>query len=177
MGQRLYPKNRHAPVARHPRAHILLSLLRPPQIRHACRKCTDIIQILKDHLLQSTQSCESLVFFRKMMGDFYRYLAEFSTEVERRSHIEQALEAYTVASHLASHDPEIPPTHPTRLGLAINFSIFYHDILENLDEGWEHAHQAFNDGIKHLDLLTEETYRESIFLLQLLKENVMLWSF
>ncbi|KAJ7919983.1 14-3-3 domain-containing protein [Mycena leptocephala] len=139
-------------------------------------KCKDILQILEDHLIPSAQSNESLVFYRKMMGDFYRYLAEFSIEFERRNHIEQSLAAYTVASHLATHDPEMPPTHPTRLGLAINFSILYHDILENPDEALEHANQAFSDGIRHFDLLTEETYKESILLLQLLKDNSTLWS-
>ncbi|KAJ7714707.1 14-3-3 domain-containing protein [Mycena olivaceomarginata] len=138
--------------------------------------CTDVIQILQDHLMKSTQSGESLVFFRKMIGDFYRYLAEFSIEVERRDYTEQAFESYMMASHLAANHPEMPPTHPTRLALAINFSVFYHDILQNHDAALQHSCQAFNDGVKHLDWLTEETCTESILLLHILKDNSTIWS-
>ncbi|KAJ7913065.1 14-3-3 domain-containing protein [Mycena leptocephala] len=138
--------------------------------------CTDVIQILQDHLMKSTQSRESLVFFRKMIGDFYRYLAEFSIEVERRDYTDQALESYMMASHLAANHPEMPLTHPTRLVLVISFSVFYHDILQNHDAALEHSCQAFNDGVKHLDWLTEETCTESILLLQILKDNSTIWS-
>ncbi|KAJ7820642.1 14-3-3 domain-containing protein, partial [Mycena olivaceomarginata] len=81
-----------------------------------------------------------------------------------------------MASHLAANHPEMPPTHPTRLALAINFSVFYHDILQNHDAALEHSCQAFNDGVKHLDWLTEETCTESILLLQILKDNSTIWS-
>ncbi|KAJ7936301.1 14-3-3 domain-containing protein [Mycena leptocephala] len=133
-------------------------------------------RILQDHLMKSTQSRESLVFFRKMIGDFYRYLAEFSIEVERKDYTDQALESYMMASHLAANHPEMPLTHPTRLALVINFSVFYHDILQNHDAALEHSCQAFNDGVKHLDWLTEETCTESILLLQILKDNSTIWS-
>ncbi|KAJ7744711.1 hypothetical protein B0H14DRAFT_2406825, partial [Mycena olivaceomarginata] len=53
---------------------------------------------------------------------------------------------------------------------------YYSDFLENHEQALEHAQQAFNDGIEHLYLLTEETYQESVFLLQLLKENSTFWS-
>ncbi|KAJ7851930.1 14-3-3 domain-containing protein, partial [Mycena olivaceomarginata] len=100
----------------------------------------------------------------------------FPSRVERRDYTEQAFESYMMASHLAANHPEMPPTHPTRLALAINFSVFYHDILQNHDAALEHSCQAFNDGVKHLDWLTEETCTESILLLQILKDNSTIWS-
>ncbi|KAJ7491539.1 14-3-3 protein, partial [Mycena galericulata] len=138
-------------------------------------KCKDVLHLLEDHLIPSARSNESLVFYEKMIGDFYRYLAEFSTDSERRGHIEQALSAYKATYHLSFRDFEMPPTHPTRLGLAINFSIFYHDILDNPNEAFEYTNRAFNDALNHFDLLTEETYRESMLLLQLLNDNRTLW--
>jgi hypothetical protein len=57
-------------------------------------------------------------------GDYHRYLAEFATGAERKSAAENSLIAYKSASDVAV--TELPPTHPIRLGLALNFSVFYY---------------------------------------------------
>merc|ERR1719240_2530224 len=91
--------------------------------------CEDILSVLNDHLLEAAKSGESKVFYFKMKGDYYRYLAEFKTQQERNESAEQALEAYKRASVVAQ--TELPPTHPIRLGLALNFSVFYYEILNS----------------------------------------------
>lgn len=64
-----------------------------------------------------------MLVYRK--GDYYRYLAEFAGQKEARNkYAEESLTAYKLAyMHALS---VLEPTHPTRLGLALNFSVFYH---------------------------------------------------
>lgn len=58
-----------------------------------------------------------------------RYLAEFQSAEDRKTSASHALDAYKSASDLANQD--LPPTHPIRLGLALNFSVFYYEILNS----------------------------------------------
>ncbi|XP_026745174.1 14-3-3 protein epsilon-like [Trichoplusia ni] len=83
--------------------------------------CSDILGVLDKHLIPSSQTGESKVFYYKMKGDYHRYLAEFATGNDRKEAAENSLVAYKAASDIAM--TELPPTHPIRLGLALNFSV------------------------------------------------------
>merc|ERR1712084_107829 len=85
-----------------------------------------------------------------------------------------ALDAYQAASAVASSD--LPPTHPIRLGLALNFSVFYYEILNSPDRACHLAKQAFDDAIAELDTLSEESYKDSTLIMQLLRDNLTLWT-
>lgn len=136
--------------------------------------CTDVLNILKDHLLPTAGSGESRVFYHKMMGDYFRYLAEFATGGERKTSAESALVAYKSASETALS--ELPSTHPIRLGLALNFSVFYYEILNSPDRACRLAKAAFDDAIAELDNLSEESYKDSTLIMQLLRDNLTLWT-
>ena len=71
---------------------------------------------------------------------------------------------------------ELTPTHPIRLGLAFNFSVFYYEILNSPDRACHLAKQAFDDAIAELDSLSEESYRDSTLIMQLLRDNLTLWT-
>lgn len=71
---------------------------------------------------------------------------------------------------------ELPPTHPIRLGLALNFSVFYYEITGSPDKACRLAKQAFDDAIAELDSLSEESYKDSTLIMQLLRDNLTLWT-
>ncbi|ODV89467.1 hypothetical protein CANCADRAFT_139812 [Tortispora caseinolytica NRRL Y-17796] len=136
--------------------------------------CKDILALLKDVLIPGAESGESKVFYWKMKGDYYRYLAEFSSGDKRKEAADSSLEAYKAANEVAQ--TELSPTHPIRLGLALNFSVFYYEILNSPDRACHLAKQAFDDAIAELDSLSEESYRDSTLIMQLLRDNLTLWT-
>mmetsp|Transcript_30356 Transcript_30356/g.49052 ORF Transcript_30356/g.49052 Transcript_30356/m.49052 type:complete len:258 (+) Transcript_30356:123-896(+) len=136
--------------------------------------CRDIIQILVEHLIPHSTTGESKVFYYKMKGDYHRYLAEFAQGQERQGAADDSLAAYKAASDVAA--TELPPTHPIRLGLALNFSVFYYEILNFPDRACALAKQAFDDAIAELDTLSDDSYKDSTLIMQLLRDNLTLWT-
>jgi 14-3-3 protein epsilon len=136
--------------------------------------CGDILQVLEKELIPNTTTEEGKVFYYKMKGDYHRYLAEFQIGDTRKASAASALDAYTTASSIANQD--LPPTHPIRLGLALNFSVFYYEILSSPDRACHLAKQAFDDAIAELDTLSEESYKDSTLIMQLLRDNLTLWT-
>ena len=139
------------------------------------RHCQDVIDILTKRLIPSgSQSGESKVFYYKMKGDYIRYLCEIcSHSLERKEKANESLMAYKTACDRAMI--ELPPTHPVRLGLMLNFSVFYYDIMKSPERSCRLAKQAFDDAIAELDTLSEESYRDSTIIMQLLRDNLNLW--
>jgi hypothetical protein len=115
-----------------------------------------------------------LILYLFRMGDYHRYLAEFATGDKRKDSADKSLEAYKAASDVAV--TELPPTHPIRLGLALNFSVFYYEILNSPDRACHLAKAAFDDAIAELDTLSEESYKDSTLIMQLLRDNLTLWT-
>ncbi|KFY85059.1 hypothetical protein V500_08744 [Pseudogymnoascus sp. VKM F-4518 (FW-2643)] len=136
--------------------------------------CQDVLDVLDESLIPKAESGESKVFYHKMKGDYHRYLAEFASGEKRKGAATAAHEAYKNATDVAQ--TELTPTHPIRLGLALNFSVFYYEILNSPDRACHLAKQAFDDAIAELDSLSEESYRDSTLIMQLLRDNLTLWT-
>jgi len=136
--------------------------------------CNDILRVLDEHLIPTATTGESKVFYYKMKGDYHRYLAEFAGGNGRKEAAENSLIAYKSASDIAV--TELQPTHPIRLGLALNFSVFYYEILNSPDRACQLAKQAFDDAIAELDTLSEDSYKDSTLIMQLLRDNLTLWT-
>eukprot|EP00742_Colponemidia_sp_Colp-10_P000185 GILJ01000208.1.p1 GENE.GILJ01000208.1~~GILJ01000208.1.p1 ORF type:complete len:275 (+),score=51.05 GILJ01000208.1:75-827(+) len=136
--------------------------------------CQDVLNILDKTLVPLASTSESKVFYLKMKGDYHRYLAEFATGEAHAAASENALQAYKAASDTALTD--LPPTHPIRLGLALNFSVFYYEVLNSPERACHLAKQAFDDAIAELDNLDEEQYKDSTTIMQLLRDNLTLWT-
>ena len=174
-----------------------------------------------------------------------RYLAEFQEDDERKASSQDAQKAYQTANERATEF--LPPTHPIRLGLALNYrsvqsyqrwccstcvcrmcrrptltaltdllpcvtppfpqprSVFYYEIMASPAKACHLAkqvrtrpqnpsspnaqrprltpnvpnattHQAFDDAIAELDTLSEDSYKDSTLIMQLLRDNLTLWT-
>lgn len=135
--------------------------------------CKQVLSLLNDRLLAVTKDNkdESEVFYLKMAADYYRYLAEFKPSEEN---LENARANYQRALDIASSSLE--STHPIRLGLALNFSVCYYEILKKPAEACNLAKTAFDEAIKDLDSLDEASYKDSTLIMQLLRDNLTLWT-
>jgi 14-3-3 protein epsilon len=71
--------------------------------------------------------------------------------------------------------PEFTATHWLRLSLALNVSVFYYEILNLHDDARHLAKCAFDAAIAELDALAKEPNNESITLIHLLRDNLVLW--
>uniref|UniRef100_A0A4W5QUD6 14-3-3 protein theta n=1 Tax=Hucho hucho TaxID=62062 RepID=A0A4W5QUD6_9TELE len=136
--------------------------------------CNDVLELLNKYLIENSTNAESKVFYLKMKGDYYRYLAEVASGDDKTATIESSQEAYQQAFDISKK--EMDPTHPIRLGLALNFSVFFYEILNSPEKACSLAKQAFDDAIAELDKLNEESYKDSTLIMQLLRDNLTLWT-
>jgi len=137
-------------------------------------KCTEILNTLGGELIPKASNPEVQVFYLKMKGDYHRYLAEFA---ERESAVygkaaQDAAESYEMAMQSAQ---ALPPTHAIRLGLALNFSVFYYEVFGKPEKAIELARSSFEAAHGDLSNVDQDTYKEAEQIMQLLRDNLQLW--
>ncbi len=150
--------------------------------------CLDVLNLLEDTLVKTnTKENEARVFYLKMTGgwkqahrrccaavsssddlltfsfsfprslsDYYRYLAEFVTD---KAYEQKAADYYKQAQEISTKVLE--PTHPIRLGLALNYSVCFYEILKDKKAACELAKSAFDQAISGLDKLPEVRLRNA----------------
>jgi len=134
--------------------------------------CKDVLDLLINILVKNnTDENESRVFYLKMTGDYYRYLAEFITD---QQYDQKAADMYSKALQIANK--KLAPTHPIRLGLALNYSVCFYEILKDKQKACDLAKTAFDQAISKLDKLDEASYKDSTLIMQLLRDNLTLWT-
>jgi hypothetical protein len=137
--------------------------------------CKGVLVLLEEKLIPNGEKCgasdEALVFYLKMAGDYYRYRAEpgINNDYDIKS-AEFYKQAYDKAS------ATLEPTHPIRLGLALNYSVCFYEILKDKKKACELAKNAFDAAIAKLDKLPELSYKDSTLIMQLLRDNLTLWT-
>merc|ERR1712007_194967 len=136
--------------------------------------CDTILGLLDQNLISKASTGESKVFYQKMKADYYRYIAEFTSADAKAKAADNARKAYEEAQAVAEKDLAV--THPIRLGLALNFSVFQYEVLQNQDEACKMARTAFEDAIAELDNVQEDSYKDSTLIMQLLRDNLTLWT-
>ena len=136
--------------------------------------CDQIQQIIDKHLLPNAKDSEMKVFLLKLKGDYYRYKAEFDPDKEFEDTCSKAEKVYKEAYEIANKD--MPITSSIRLGLALNYSVFYYEIRGLKEEACNIAKTAFDESMKVLDDLEKSKAKETLLIIQLLKENLILWN-
>jgi len=136
--------------------------------------CKTILDLLDQKLIEKAGNGECKVFYQKMKADYYRYIAEFSDGDKKKNAAESARLAYEEAQKVAEKDLAV--THPIRLGLALNYSVFQYEVLSQPEEACKMARTAFEDAIAELDNVAEDSYKDSTLIMQLLRDNLTLWT-
>ncbi|NP_001117941.1 14-3-3 protein beta/alpha-2 [Oncorhynchus mykiss] len=136
--------------------------------------CNDVLGLLDKYLIANATAAESKVFYLKMKGDYYRYLSEVAAGDAKKTTVDNSQQAYQDAFDISKK--EMQPTHPIRLGLALNFSVFFYEILNNPEKACTLAKTAFDEAIAELDTLNEDSYKDSTLIMQLLKGHLTLWT-
>lgn len=142
--------------------------------------CDEILQLLDVTLITSSLDTESLVFYHKMAGDYYRYLAEFQTDDALAASKEAAGREYTKALGFAENgnppSPALHPTNPIRLGLALNCSVFFFEIMNEPEKACKLAREAFDAAVSELEGVEDNVYKDATLIMQLLRDNLTLWT-
>jgi len=135
--------------------------------------CDEILDLIDQFLLPAVQGNQAKVFWNKMKGDYYRYVAEFEKEEKRTQAQSKAFDSYQLA---LNEGKDLQPTDPILLGLALNFSVFYYEIMNDKDKACEMAKKYFDAAIPLIDKLPSEEYKDTTLILQLLRDNLSLWT-
>lgn len=159
--------------------------------------CNEVLELLQKYLIPGATAeaskadtdadlaeklVESKVFYLKMKGDYHRYLAEVKDTASDSSQSsnddsEKAYqEAFDTSVKGIAEKGALKPTHPIRLGLALNFSVYYYEIRNDHKKACKMAKEAFDLAIAELDTLNEDSYKDSTLIMQLLRDNLTLWS-
>merc|ERR1719409_1967020 len=129
-----------------------------------------IIQMIEKKVTQKSCEGEAKAFFVKMIGDYYRYIAENAKGSLMEEVKQQALKSYNDANQIT-----LPPCNPIKLGLALNFSVFHYEVMKNHKAACDFADNALQEALDKIDELEEDDFRDAKSIIELLKENLTLW--
>lgn len=137
--------------------------------------CSSVLDLILKTLIPNCgePDGEALVFYHKLAADYFRYESEFLSGDSRQESASKAYDHYMEASNIASE--WFGATDPLRLGLALNFSVFYYEVLNSPKRACVLAQKAFDEAAPDLDTLDNETYHESKLILRLLRDNLGYW--
>lgn len=136
------------------------------------KDCQNIINMIKNDAMKSLSDAEGKAFFLKMVGDYYRYMAESAQNELLAQARDGALEHYKQADAAGK---ELPACNPIKLGLALNFSVFYYEVMQDNKQACALAETALQEAMNKIDDVDEETFRDAKSIIELLKENLTLW--
>ena len=137
--------------------------------------CIDVQEVLERHVIPNADDPEERIFFSKMLGDYYRYRAEFAESSERDEAADNSERAYEEAMKVKGSKL----SDPTRLGLILNYSVFLFEIKNNTEKACELARTGFDEVSKYVSDSQSETdseYKDSALIMQLLQDNLTLWT-
>jgi 14-3-3 protein epsilon len=136
------------------------------------KDCQNIIDMIKNDAMKALNESEGKAFFLKMVGDYYRYMAE-SAQTDKLAHARDgALQHYKEADTAGK---DLPACNPIKLGLALNFSVFYYEVMQDSKQACQLAETALQEAMAKIDDVDEETFRDAKSIIELLKENLTLW--
>ena len=134
----------------------------------------EIHTMLDKYLIPNSQDSETKVLYMKIKADYYRYHCEFAEGDEFEEAKNNALKIYKESYDMAVKDINI--YNSIRLGLALNYSVFEYEIMDNKNEAYDIAQKAYDDAMKVVDDVEKDRTSDNLLLIQLLKENLNMWN-
>jgi 14-3-3 protein epsilon len=131
----------------------------------------ELIHLIDEKLLPATVKPEVQVYYQKMKGDYWRYIAEGKDGTEKEEAANQAKEAYEKALKIAQE--HIPLATPIHLGVILNYSVYLCEITGEKQEAIEFAQKTFDEA--SIIVSKNEGASDVTNLLQLLRDNILLW--
>lgn len=137
--------------------------------------CNKINNTIDSHLLQKANEAEAKVFYHKMKGDYYRYIAENIEGDTKKKYSDLGIESYNAAMDASK---ELDYKNSVKLGLALNLSVFYYEVLSNPTEACKIAKETLEKAKADLAGIDEEDeeYKDPISIVNLLQENLNMWN-
>ena len=132
--------------------------------------CNLVIDMINTKVLDGNCEPEAKAFFIKMVGDYYRYIAENAKDAMLEDVKGKAKAAYEEANTV-----DLPACNPIKLGLALNFSVFNYEVLKDHAKACQLADDALQQALDKIDELEEDDFRDAKSIIELLKENLTLW--
>lgn len=136
--------------------------------------CKVINNLIDSYLLPQAEDVENKVYYLKLKADYYRYMCEFTKDEDFDNYLNCAEKAYKEAHELS--EKNLPITSTTRLGTALNYSVLLFEIKNLREEASSIAKSALDEGLKVLDDLEKNKQKDTILIIQLLMENLILWN-
>jgi 14-3-3 protein epsilon len=137
------------------------------------KMCEKVIQVIDTILLGRAADAEAKVFYLKMKGDYNRYIAEYAQNELKQKVSDASLKAYEEASN---NSKELSAVHPLVLGLLLNFSVFYYEVIGDHEKACQIAKETLEKADKELPAdEDDEIHRDAISIVNLLRENLEMW--
>ena len=141
------------------------------EIRETCKELQDLVD---KELLPKNEEDEILVFLYKLKADYFRYICEFAEGNEYQDNLIKAEEFYKKAYEIA--DKKLPIINCNRVSVALNYAIFLYETKKDKKNGFDIAQNTFKESMKFIDDLEKPKYRDTLLIIQLLKENIIFWN-
>ena len=137
--------------------------------------CNNVLNAIDSHLLPRAADAEAKVFYNKMKGDYNRYIAEYAQGDLKQKVADAAAASYKMSSGAAK---ELSPVHPISLGLALNYSVFFYEVLNDQEQACKIVKETLDLADKELARMEEEDSdenRDALSIVNLLRENLEMW--
>ena len=136
------------------------------------QQCKKVIKIVKDKSLSKAVDAEGKAFYLKMIADYHRYIAETAKGALLEEVKAGAKDYYDKATAAAK---ELKPYNSTKLGLALNCSVFYYEVQSDIPKACSLAEDALNAAKDNIDDMDNDDAKDALSIVELLKENLSLW--
>ena len=137
--------------------------------------CLKIIRFITVNLIPRAISNDGKLYYLKLIADYHRYIAENLESDNKKHHSDLSIKYYNEATEVAK---KLPISDPIRLGLALNFSVFYYEVINNQETAKYIAESALKDVKEVLQTLDEndDEHKDTFSIVDLLNENLNMWN-